>query len=56
MASSPEIITTGTPKCPAMAALIPASGTSIPFKRTAVRVPEDMVWARTPLGFVVAVW
>ena len=46
-------MTTGTPKWPAMAALMPASGTSTPFNRTAVRFALDMVWARTPLVFVV---
>ncbi len=56
MASSPEIITTGTPKCPAMAALMTASGTATPFSFIPVSVPEDMVWARTPSGLVVLAW
>ena len=56
MASSPEIMTMGTPKCPAMAALMPASGISIPLSFTAARLALDMVCARTPRGLVVLEW
>ncbi len=49
-------MTTGTPKCPAIAALIPASGMAVPFSRTAASRALDIVWARTPSGFVVAEW
>jgi hypothetical protein len=55
-ASSPEIIATGTRKCPAIAAFKPASGTETPFSRTSARVAEDIVWARTPSGYVVEAW
>jgi len=56
MTSSPVIIATGTPKCPAIAALKPASGTETPWIRTSARFAEDMVCARTPAGFVVDAW
>ena len=56
MASSPEIITTGTLKCPAIAALNPASGTETPFKRMSAKLAEDIVCARTPEGFPVDAW
>jgi len=35
---------TGTPKCPAMAALIPASGISWPLSRISANDDEEMVW------------
>ena len=56
IASSPESMTMGTPKCPAMAALTPASGMSRPFRRNAVRLALDIVCARTPRVFAVLAW
>ena len=52
--SSPEMNTTGTPKRPAIAALMPASGIAVPFSDTDARFALEIVWARTPAGFVVA--
>jgi hypothetical protein len=48
IASSPEIMITGTSNTPATAALSPASGTGTPFSLTDVSRALDIVWARTP--------
>ena len=51
--SSPETNTTGTPIAPAYAAFNSASVTEVPFRATRVKCALEMVWARTPFGFVV---
>ena len=55
-ASSPEIITIGTSKWPAMAAFHEPSVISTPFSATRVSVALEKVWARTPAGLVVEAW
>ena len=52
-ASSPDIITTGTPKCPAIAAFHDPSVTFMPLTATRVRFALENVWARTPAGLFV---
>ena len=54
--SSPDTITTGTPKYPAMVALIDPSDIGRPLSFTAENVALEIVCARTPCGFVVAEW
>ena len=55
-ASSPDIITTGTPNWPAIAAFHEPSVTLTPFSATRVRVALEKVWARTPVVLFVPAW
>ena len=52
-ASSPDIITSGTPKCPARAAFHEPSVTFVPLSATLVRFALVKVCARTPAMLMV---
>ena len=54
--SSPEISMIGTPKCPAIAALIADSDIDTPLMRISASRALEIVCARTPAGFVVPLW
>jgi hypothetical protein len=55
-ASSPDIMITGTLKCPAIAAFHAPSVIVTPFSATRVRLALEKVWARTPFVLLVLAW